>query len=120
MRVVHESPDGDVRTLAGDVEVADTFARQFRGLMGWTEVPDDYALVFELGESKRRGVHMVFVRTPIDVLWLDDGVVARVETLSPWTGFARGRADTIVELPPGAADGVAAGDAVRLERAAEN
>jgi uncharacterized membrane protein (UPF0127 family) len=120
MRVVHESSDGETRTLAGDVEVADTFGRQFRGLMGYTEVPDDYALVFEMGESKRRGVHMVFVRTPIDVLWLDDGVVDRVETLSPWTGFARGRADTIVELAPGAADDVAAGDKVRIDRDAEN
>jgi uncharacterized membrane protein (UPF0127 family) len=118
MRVVHESSDGDRSTLASDVEVADTFARQFRGLMLYTDVPDDYALVFEMGAAKRRGVHMVFVRTPIDVLWLVDGVVDRVETLSPWTGFARGRADSIVELGPGAAEGVEPGDAVSIEDAA--
>lgn len=115
MRLVHESADGAERTLASDVEVADTFGRQFRGLMFYTEVPDDYALVFEMGAAKRRGVHMVFVRTPIDVLWVEDGVVDRVETLSPWTGFARGRADTIVELAPGAATGVAPGDAVSVQ-----
>jgi len=115
MRVVHESADGAETALASDVEVADTFARQFRGLMLYTDVPDDYALVFELGAAKRRGVHMVFVRTPIDVLWLVDGAVDRVETLSAWTGFARGRADTIVELAPGAAEGVEPGDEIRIE-----
>ena len=115
MQVVHESSGGDRRTLASTVEVADTFRRQFRGLMFYTDVPDDYALVFDLGAAKRRGVHMVFVRTPIDVVWVDDGVVDRVETLSPWTGFARGVADTILELAPGAADGVEPGDRVVVE-----
>jgi len=115
MQLVHESSDGQRRTLASTVETADTFRRQFRGLMFYTDVPDDYALVFDLGVAKRRGVHMVFVRTPIDVLWVDDGVVDRVETLSPWTGFARGVADTILELAPGAADAVDPGDTVLLE-----
>ncbi|MDZ7701848.1 MAG: DUF192 domain-containing protein [Halobacteriales archaeon] len=55
---------------------------------------------------------MLFMRTPIDVLWVADGRVERRETLSPWTGFGIARADTIVELAPGAASAVTAGDRV--------
>ena len=35
--------------------------------------------------------------------------------LSAWTGLGRARADTVVELPAGAADGLEAGDAVSIE-----
>jgi hypothetical protein len=115
MRVVHESADGGDRTLATDVEVADTFFSQFRGLMFRSSVPDDYALVFDFSKAQTRSVHMVFVRFPIDVVWVVDDTVERVSTLSPWTGLGYARADTILELPAGAADGVESGDTVRVE-----
>jgi hypothetical protein len=51
---------------------------------------------------------------PIDALWLVDGEVTRRKRLSAWTGLGWGTADTIVELPAGAARGVEPGDAVRL------
>ena len=116
MRVVHD-PDGATRVLASDAETADTALQQARGLMGASSLPSGYGLVFPFDRAGRRSVHMLFVRTPLDVLWLVDAEVQRVETLSPWTGLGYARADTLVELPAGAADGVEVGDTVVVDRA---
>ncbi|MFB6083160.1 MAG: DUF192 domain-containing protein [Halorientalis sp.] len=125
MRVVHER-DGKRRPLATTVDVADSFLSQTLGLMGQSAVSDDYALVFEFGDPgffyrlrdtvPRRVIHMLFVRMPLDVLWLRDGEVVKVATLSPWTGVGVAKADTIVELAAGSADGVDVGDTVLVER----
>ena len=114
MRVVHEAGEGP-RELAGDVEVADGLLSKARGLMFRRSAPDDYALVFPFGRPGRRSLHMVAVPFDIDALWLVDGEVRRVARLASWTGLGRARADTVVELPAGAADDVAAGDTVRVE-----
>ena len=115
MRLVHRSADGgDARTLASDVETATTFLARARGLMFRHSIPDAYALVFEFDDAARRSLHMVFVPFPIDALFLVDGEVERVERLDAWTGLAWGRADTVVELPAGAATDVSEGDTVRI------
>ncbi|NHN47752.1 DUF192 domain-containing protein [Halostella sp. JP-L12] len=114
MRLVHDPADGDARTLASDVETADTFASRLFGLMFRSAVPEGYALVFPFDGAKRRGIHTVFVRVPIDVVWVADERVTRVETLAPWRSVARAEADTVIELASGGADGVNAGDAVRI------
>jgi len=132
MRVVHESADGDRRVLATDVETADSLFAQLRGLMGRASVPEDYALVFPVRrdpvkvalaslpvvgrfvDPDQHGVHMLFVRTPLDVLWVEDEVVVEARTLAPWTGRGEARADTLIELDRGAADGVEPGDSVRV------
>lgn len=77
-------------------------------------VPADYALVFPFDRAARRSVHMLFVRTSLDVLWVADGQVTKRATLAPWTGLGWARADTIVELAPGAAAGVDVGDRVTV------
>lgn len=136
MLLVHESADGRRRVLASDVETADSVARQTIGLMGRSSVPEDYALVFRdvsdpvaraierlpapldrLADDDVHGVHMLFVRTPLDVLWLADGEVVQVRTLRPWVGSGRARADTLVEMAAGTADGVEPGDRVVLRDA---
>jgi uncharacterized membrane protein (UPF0127 family) len=124
MRVVSES-GGERRTLATKVDVADGFVAQTVGLMGRSSLPEDYALVFDfgtppllnrlLGTVPRRFIHMLFVRVPLDVLWLQDDEVIKTATLTPWTGIGVARADRVVELPAGSADGVAVGDTVHLE-----
>ncbi|WP_335999988.1 DUF192 domain-containing protein [Halorientalis halophila] len=129
MRLVHVA-DGTERTLATTVDLADSFVSQTVGLMGQSSLPDDYALVFEFGDPgylyrlrdtvPRRAIHMLFVRTGLDVLWLRDDEVVKVATLSPWTGFGVAKADTVVELPAGNAEGVAVGDTVHLEREDES
>ncbi len=121
MRVVHypaiggESASGEPSVLATQVDVADSIPSRMRGLMGKRSIPDSYALAFRFGTARTRDVHMLFVVFPIDVLWVVDGVVERVERLRPWLGFARAKADLIVELPAGTADDVEPGDRVRLE-----
>jgi uncharacterized membrane protein (UPF0127 family) len=106
---------GDIRTLATDVETADSFGTRLRGLMFRSEVPEDYALVFPFDGTERRGIHTLFVRVPLDVIWVDDGTVTRTETLRPWRDVATARADTIVELAAGGAKGVNAGETARID-----
>ncbi|MHC3438809.1 DUF192 domain-containing protein [Natrialbaceae archaeon A-gly3] len=114
MELLHDS-DGTQAVLASDVDVADSLLSQTRGLMFRRSIPDDYALVFRFETAKTRDVHMLFVPFPIDVLWLVDDVVRRVERLKPWRGYEREKADTIVELPAGSADRISVGDHVVLE-----
>ncbi|WP_225333490.1 DUF192 domain-containing protein [Halomicrobium urmianum] len=130
MRVVHRPTEGDERLLAGDVEFADSALEQARGLMFRSSVPDDFALVFRFeppgwplsqwfGAEGWRLIHMLFVGAPLDVLWLADGEVRKVERLAPWTGVGAAKADTVIELPAGAAEGVSAGDVVVVESDAD-
>ena len=113
MRVVHEA-DGE-RVIASDVDVADGLLSKARGLMFRRSVPDEYALVFPFPRVRRRSLHMVCVPFDIDAVWLVDGEVRQVRRLPAWTGLGRARADTVLELPAGAADGVETGDTVRVE-----
>ncbi len=120
MRVVHEPADGgERRVLATEVEVADSALTRAKGLMFRRSVPEEFALVMDLGGGllsrgpARQAVHMLFVPFPIDVVWLVDDEVQKTARLSPWTGIGVGKADRIVEFPAGVADDVAAGDVVR-------
>ena len=115
MRVVHEPADGDPRAIATEVDLADDIISQGRGLMFRRSIPEDYALVFPFSRASKRGLHMLCVPFDIDAVWLVDGEVEAVERLSAWTGRGRARADTVIEMPAGAADGVEPGDTVRVE-----
>jgi len=114
MRIVHD-PAGARRTLASDVDRAETMLEQSRGLMFRRSIPDDYGLVFPFDGVGRRFIHMLFVAFPLDVIWLTNGEVQRVTTMYPWRSVGYSKADTVVELPAGAADGVCEGDVVSIE-----
>lgn len=115
MNLVHDADAADSATvLASQVELADSLLAQTRGLMFRRSLPDEFALAFRFDSASTRDVHMLFVFVPLDVVWVVDGVVQRIERLRPWLGFARERADTILELPAGAADGVEPGDELVL------
>ena len=107
--------DGRTETLATRVETADSLVSQTRGLMFRRSIPDEYALVFRFETAKTRDVHMLFVFFPIDVCWLVDGVVKRVERMNPFVSYARAEADTILELPAGATEHLSEGDRIVLE-----
>lgn len=113
MRIVHDTADHE-RTLATDVDVADGIVKKGLGLMFRRSIPDNYALVFPFSRPANRGLHMVCVPFDIDALWLVDDEVEAVKRLSAWIGHGRARADTVVELPAGAAKGVKPGDCVRV------
>ena len=108
--------------LAESLEIAESFGGRFMGLMGRVGLPVGSGLWLRPASS----IHMLFMRFPIDAVFLakpDVGggrrvVVAR-EGLRPWTGvvwWARG-ADGCLELPAGtaAATGTAVGDLIVLE-----
>jgi uncharacterized membrane protein (UPF0127 family) len=112
---VLRTDDGGV--LADDVEVADGFVSRAVGLMFRSPVDDGYALVFEFGSERRVGLHTVFVRFPIDAVFLDaDDRVVSVRRLRPWLGYAAEPASTVVELPAGGADGVEEGDVLVFDQ----
>ncbi|MEF8790817.1 MAG: DUF192 domain-containing protein [Haloarculaceae archaeon] len=114
MRVLHRPADGPERTLATDVEVADSFLGKARGLMFRRSIPGGYAMAFPFDGTRTRGLHMVCVPFDIDAVWLVDGRVERATRLRAWRGYGRARADTVLELPAGAAEGVDPGDPVAL------
>ncbi|WP_292487654.1 DUF192 domain-containing protein [Methanohalobium sp.] len=75
------------KTIASDVEFATTFFSQSRGLMFKKNIPDDYALVFVFDKPIKTSIHMLFVRFPIDVLFLDDNKrIIKSTNLKPWLG----------------------------------
>ena len=92
------------------------------GLMGRPSLAPGHALWLP-GDS---GIHMFFMRFPIDAVFLGSAspgsartVVAVRAGLRPWTGlvpFIRG-ADGVLELPAGtiAATGTEPGDVVRID-----
>ena len=108
-------------TLADSIEHARSLWARFRGLMGRRSLPAGHGLWL----SGTNGIHMFFMRFPIDAVFLgkpaaDGGrpVLAVRRALRPWTGMVplvRG-ADGVLELPVGSIDasGTVAGDLVIL------
>jgi uncharacterized membrane protein (UPF0127 family) len=92
--------------------VADDRLSRARGHM-FRPTPPDWALVFPFDEAEDHRIHMLFVPFALEVAFVVDGIVQRVERLSPWVGVASGDADTIIELPAGAFH-VTAGDTVEV------
>ena len=95
MRLVHRrGPPDDhspsVEVLATDIEIAETFVSQARGLMFRRSIPDEYALVFQFDEPASRDLHMVFVPFAIDAVWLVETEVVAVKRLRPWIGLVVG------------------------------
>jgi uncharacterized membrane protein (UPF0127 family) len=123
--VVHEPEDtlgeggSEPRVLTDDVEVADSTLSQMRGLMFRSDIPG--ALVMEVGGGfsltggpPRQFVHMLFVREPLDVIWLADDEVQKVARMHPWRSVGMAKADRILELPAGDAESVNVGDTVEV------
>jgi len=106
--------------LAQRLETASSLWGKFMGLMGRRALPQGDGLWLPASN----GIHMMFMRFPIDAVFVtkaDDAGVRRVRSVHPhlpaWTGLVpliRG-ADGVLELPVGTieATGTAVGD--RLE-----
>ena len=113
MRVRNLSRDAD---LADRATVADNFWRRLRGLLGRDGLEAGEGLVIKPCTS----VHMLGMRFPLDVLYLDRaGTVLRVlPALRPGQfGPVVWRSHMAVEFPAGtiAATGTVPGDRVELE-----
>jgi len=108
--------------LADRVEVAASLWAKFMGLMGRSGLPSGDGLWL----PSSNGIHMFFMRIPIDAVFLSRGdrqggrrVVSVHRGLRPWLGIVplvRG-ADGCLELPVGTIDATATtpGDTVRFD-----
>lgn len=113
-KVLLVKADGE-DVLAGRAVVAATVVSETLGLMFKRNIETGSGLIFDFDQvADVRALHMVFVRFDVDALWLVEDEVRQVERLEAWTGRGRAKADTVVELPAGAADGVSVGDTVRV------
>jgi uncharacterized protein len=94
---------GDGRKICADVELADTFLKRMVGLMFRKGLTG--ALVFDMGRETYDGIHMLFVRFPIDVVFLgpDKMIVDLKPDVKPWVGtaFPGCRFRYAIELPAG-------------------
>jgi uncharacterized membrane protein (UPF0127 family) len=111
VRVVNRTR-GEV--LAERAELANNPWTRFLGLMGRPELPPGTGLVLQPGG----GIHMWFMRIPLDVLHIDknDRVTHVLRGIKPWRFgplFVGGK--RAIELPVGAADGTQVGDEVDVE-----
>jgi uncharacterized membrane protein (UPF0127 family) len=109
--------------LAEQVEIAGSFFERLMGLMGRDDLPSGEGLYLA-----GNGIHMFFMRFPIDAVFVGaegvDGtrrVLAVRHELRPWTGIVPfiWHAAAVIELPAGtvASSGTMVGDIVALEEA---
>jgi uncharacterized protein len=108
-------------TLADEVEHGTSLWARFMGLMGRPSLAPGHGLWL----SGTNGIHMFFMRFPIDAVFLGESaadgtrrVVSTHRHVRPWVGivlYSRG-ASGVLELPVGAIDasGTVPGDTVRL------
>lgn len=91
-------------------EVANTPKKQQQGLRGRVDLLADQGMLFDLGEPQSTEVWMFGVQIPLDVVWIKDGEVLRVDTLNPCVSDIQdecdrtpspGDVDTILEAPAG-------------------
>jgi uncharacterized membrane protein (UPF0127 family) len=97
----------DGRPVCAEVEIADNYWKRVIGLMFRKSLAG--ALVFDMGRETYDGIHMLFVRFPIDVLFLgpDKTIVDIKANVRPWLGtaFPRSRFRYAIELPAGTVEG---------------
>lgn len=74
--------------VADEVRMARSWWARFRGLMLRKSLPEGHGLLIDPCSS----IHCMFMRFPIDVIFLDaDGVVTKVAvSVKPWWGAALG------------------------------
>jgi uncharacterized membrane protein (UPF0127 family) len=101
MRLIDET---NGKVLASRVELADNFWKRFRGLMLRGRFPNGSAMFFTPAKPGRYGIHMFFVRFPIDLIYLDSKsvVVELRQGLKPWRIYRpKIIANSLIELPEG-------------------
>lgn len=68
------------------VDVANTTQTLERGLSGRTSLGDDEGMLFLFGTKQRYSFWMKEMRIPIDILWIDEGVIVDVSVDVPVPG----------------------------------
>ncbi len=96
----------DGTPIATHIECVTTMFRMMRGLMFRRKVPDDYAMVFVFPKPRNGSIHTLFMRFPIDVIFLNnDKIIIDIARLNPWTGYKHVRnVSYIIEMNAGVSD----------------
>jgi uncharacterized protein len=88
------------RIIVQKCEIANTFFKRLKGLLGKKDFPENGGLYI----PKCNSIHMFFMKFPIDVLFLDQNkkIVFLLEEFSPWKIKATvKKAIATLELPSG-------------------
>lgn len=116
MDIVHRTPTRE-DIIADRVRFADSTLGKLRGLIARGGLDSREAFVMRFGDARPRRVHTLFIRDPIDVVWVAREEVTAVRTLRPWQFGSAAVADTVIELPEDTAADIEVGDVVRLASA---
>ncbi len=111
MKTVRATIEGSDRVLAERVSVADNIWSRFWGLMGRRHLAEDEGLLIAPCYS----VHTMFMRFPIDVIFLDrDDRVLKIAAMKPFRAAVGRGARSVVEMNGGCAAqaGLSTGDRV--------
>ena len=82
----------DGTRIATRIEYATGGVARMRGLMFRRDIPNDYAMIFVFSKPGDVSVHTLFMRFPIDVIFLNEGkIIIDIARLNPWTGYRRVR-----------------------------
>ncbi|MGZ4355027.1 MAG: DUF192 domain-containing protein [Gaiellaceae bacterium] len=111
MKVV-ELRDDTGRVVCARCAIADNPWTRLRGLLGRSGLDLDEGLLIRPTNS----IHMLFMRFPIDAVFLDRelAVLRVVAGLAPWKLAMQRGAKAVVELPAGAAERAGIRDGMRL------
>jgi len=81
-----------------DIHLTSRLAKR-RGVIGRYPSEDErYFLEYDSVDT--RPIHMLCVRKPLKVTWVADGEITYQTELQPWTGYAKAKADTVIEERP--------------------
>jgi uncharacterized membrane protein (UPF0127 family) len=109
------------------LEIADSFLEQRRGLMGRTELASDHGMYFQFTDSKERSFWMKDTLIPLDLIWVNQGVVTGLTLdVQPEPGVidtqlrlygSPGPADAVIELNTGqiSQNGLKIGDTITFD-----
>ncbi len=103
------------RLVAKNAEVAGSYLKKLKGLLGVKGIADDYAMLIPGCNS----VHTFFMKTSIDVVMTDKSGAAVYlrENMEPWRLAGCLKARDTVEMKAGGikAKGIKAGDILSIE-----
>jgi uncharacterized membrane protein (UPF0127 family) len=75
--------------IARNIEKCRNQICQMIGLMFRSSIPSDYAMIFVMKKPSSVGIHMLFMRFPIDVIFLNgEKKIIGLSHLKPWTGHS--------------------------------
>jgi len=84
--------------MSKDIHLTSRLAKR-RGVIGRYPSEDERYLL-EYDTVDERAIHMLCVRKPLKVTWVADAEQTYQTELQAWTGYAKAKADTVIEERP--------------------